>query len=123
MRRTRPDEVPANTRRLPVADPAPVKTQKPSAQLSAQSEVGDELQIAVVLCSGQVVQQSATAADHFQKSPARVIVVLVAAQMLGQSIDTVRQQGDLYVGRAGVAGVEPVLLDDSGSVGLSEGHR
>src|ERR1700681_2439242 len=33
------------------------------------------------------------------------------------------EQRDLHVGRAGVAGVEPVLLDDGGSVGLDEGHR
>src|SRR5712691_12623721 len=33
------------------------------------------------------------------------------------------EQRDLHVGRAGVAGVEPVLLDDGGSIGLDEGHK
>jgi hypothetical protein len=32
------------------------------------------------------------------------------------------EQRDLHVGRAGVASVEPVLLNNSGSVGLSRGH-
>ena len=51
-----------------------------------------------------------------------MIVVLVCAQMLGQGIDAVGEQCDLHVGRASVASVEPVLLNDSGSVGLSQGH-
>ena len=47
-----------------------------------------------------------------------MIIVLVRAQMPGQCIDALSQQRDLHVGRAGVASVEPVLLNDSGSVGL-----
>src|SRR5438445_319398 len=41
--------------------------------------------------------------------------------MLGQATNAVSEQRDLHVGRAGIGGVEPVLFDDSGSVGLGEG--
>src|SRR5216683_1828913 len=51
-----------------------------------------------------------------------MIVVLVRSQMPGQGIDALSQQRDLHIGRAGIASVEPVLLNDSGSVGLSNGH-
>jgi hypothetical protein len=51
-----------------------------------------------------------------------VIVVLVAAQMFGHAVDALGEQRDLHIGRAGVAGVEPVLLNNNGSVGLGEGH-
>jgi hypothetical protein len=91
--------------------------------LASQSQVGNELQIAIVLCAGQIVQKSAAAADHLEQSATRVIVVLVAPQVLGQSIDAVGEQSDLHVGRASVASVEPVLLDDSGSIGLNNGHN
>src|SRR5207248_6606431 len=41
----------------------------------------------------------------------------------GQGIDAVGEQSDLHVGRASVASVEPVLLDNSGSIGLNNGHN
>src|SRR5579871_5953293 len=91
-------------------------------ELSAKAQVGNQLQVAVVLCLRQVVQQPAPATDHLEQTASRVIVVLVASQVFGQGVDAVREQCDLHVGRAGVARVEPVLLDDSGSIGLSKGH-
>ena len=81
--------------------------------LATQSQIGDQLQVAVVLGAGQVVEQSAAAADHLEQSAAGVVVVLVAAQMFGHAIDALGEQRDLDIGRAGVAGVEPVLLNDT----------
>ena len=51
-----------------------------------------------------------------------MVVVLVGAQVLSQGTDALGEQRDLHVGRAGIASVEPVLLYDSGSVGLNDGH-
>jgi hypothetical protein len=90
--------------------------------LSAEAQVGNQLKVAVVLGARQVVQQSSSATDHLQQAAPRVIVVLVAAQVLGQSIDSVCQQRNLDVRRASVACVEPVLFNDGGSIGLSKGH-
>src|SRR5690242_19427043 len=63
--------------------------------LPAQTQVGNELYVAIVLCSRQIVQQSAPAANHLQQTATRVIVVLVCTQVLGQRIDAVGKQGDL----------------------------
>ena len=93
-----------------------------SSLLAAQTQVGDQLEVAIVLSAGQVVEQTASLADHLEQAAARVIVVLVAAQVFCQRIDTVGQQRDLDVCRASIGGVEPVLLNNRGSVGLSEGH-
>jgi hypothetical protein len=92
------------------------------AHLTPETQIGDQLQVTLVLGAGQIVQESSALADHLEQPAARVIVVLVASQMFGQGIDALGQQRDLYVGRAGVGCVEPVLLDDSGSIGLSKGH-
>src|SRR5438876_9887448 len=86
--------------------------------LAAQSEVGDQLQVTIVLGAGQVIEQSAAIADHLEQAAARVVVMLVRAQVLGQRIDTPGQQCDLDVGGASVAIVEPVLFNRGGSVGL-----
>src|SRR6266851_8480512 len=90
--------------------------------LTPQSQIGDQLQIAVVLSARQVVQETPTRADHLEQPATGVVVVLVTAQVLRERIDAMGEQRDLHVGRAGVAGVEPVLLDDGGSIGLDEGH-
>src|SRR6266851_7154450 len=91
--------------------------------LAPQSQISDQLQIAVVLGARQVVQESTTRADHLEQPAPGMVVVLVLAQMPRQRIDAVGEQRDLHVGRAGVAGVEPVLLDDGGSIGLDEDHK
>src|SRR5712692_8765163 len=98
-------------------------TARATQDLTPQSQIGDQLQIAVVLSARQVVQEATTRADHLEQPAPGMIVVLVVAQMPRQRIDAVGQQRDLHVGRAGVAGVEPVLLDDGGSIGLDEGHK
>src|ERR1043165_2928701 len=91
-------------------------------RLAAQSELCNQLQIAVVLGARKIVQQSSSAANHFQQTATRVIVMLICSQMLGQGIDAMGQQSDLDIGRAGVTCMQPMLLNNSGSIGLSKGH-
>src|SRR5262245_60835195 len=92
------------------------------ASLAAQSEVGDQFHVALVLGAGQVVEQAAAMPNHLEQSTARVIVVLVGAQVLRKGVDAPGEQCDLDVSRSSVAVVEPMLFDRLGSLGLSKGH-
>src|SRR5690606_2059597 len=60
----------------------------------------------------QVVQKTAPLADHLVHAPARVVILLVHPQMLGQLVDARRQDRDLHLGRAGVAFVLLKLGDN-----------
>ena len=50
--------------------------------------------------------------DHLQKTAAAVVVLLIGLQMLGQAVDAVGQNSDLYLGRTGVTLVDGILGDD-----------
>src|SRR5665647_1553175 len=59
-----------------------------------------------------VVEQRTARRDHFQKTPARMIVLHVGFEMSGEVIDAFRQDRNLNLGRAGVAGLVGIRLDD-----------
>src|SRR5690349_18968438 len=85
----------------------------PPRQVSpAQTEALDQRAVAVDVHLGQVVQQTAATADHQQKTTAGVVVVLVLLEVLREVGDALAQQGDLRLGRAGVAVVQTVLTED-----------
>src|SRR5665213_2806525 len=59
-----------------------------------------------------VIQKRTACCDHFQKPPTRMIVLYVGFEMAGEVIDAFRQDRDLNLGRAGVAGLVGIRLDD-----------
>src|SRR5665213_2682767 len=59
-----------------------------------------------------VVEERTARGDHFQKAPARMIVLHVGFEMPGEVVDAFRQDRDLNLGRAGVAGLVGIGLDD-----------
>ena len=81
--------------------------------LAAQPEPADDGAVAVVVVAHQVRKKSATLSDELEKSASRVVVLGKAAQMLGQSPDTLGQQSDLDFGRTCVALVNGILNDDA----------
>jgi hypothetical protein len=62
----------------------------------------------------QVIEELATAGRHLQKPAARVEVLAVRAEMLGQVIDPGGEQRDLDFGRTGILLVSFVFCDDFG---------
>src|SRR3712207_9280392 len=60
----------------------------------------------------QVVQEAPPAPDEAQQPAARVVVLRVRAQVLGELVDARRQHRDLNLRRAGVGLAPPVLPDD-----------
>src|ERR1700722_5415350 len=59
-----------------------------------------------------VIEQGTACCDHFQKAPTRMIVLHVGFEMSGEVVDAFRQDRDLNLGRAGVAGLVGIRLDD-----------
>src|ERR1700682_4598920 len=59
-----------------------------------------------------VIEQRTTAGYHFQKPATRMIVLHVGFEMPGEVVDAFRQDRDLNLGRAGVAGLVGIRLDD-----------
>jgi hypothetical protein len=55
----------------------------------------------------EIIQQSATLADHFEQTTAGTAILDVFLQMIGQVIDALGQQSDLHVSGSSVALVQP----------------
>ena len=79
--------------------------------LLAQSEPFDHVAVLVRVRALQVIEQLATLADHFQQPAARMDILGVRLEMLGETVDTLGEQGDLYLGRAGVGDRSLELFD------------
>ena len=71
----------------------------------------------------QVVEQAATLRHHLQKATTRVVVLLVSLEVFGEVGDALRQDRDLNLGRAGVAGGAGVIGDDLVLAFSSNRHR
>src|SRR6266511_3604804 len=80
--------------------------------LPPQAELLNEGAIALEVALLQVLQEPPAAADELEQAAARVVVLRVRPQVLGQLVDASRQQRDLHFRRAGVALGVAVLADD-----------
>src|SRR5215208_2903907 len=69
---------------------------------ATKAELPDQRAIALEVGPLEVAQQPAAAADHLQEPAAGVVVLGVAAQMLGQVVYAFGQKRDLDLGSAGV---------------------
>ena len=85
------------------------ETRRAPDGLAAEAELLDERPIAVHVVPVEVVQQAPALAHEHQQAAARVVVLLVLAQVLGELVDAGREQRDLDLGRPGVALVGRVL--------------
>jgi hypothetical protein len=80
-------------------------------RLAAQAQPAYEAPVTLDVLFLQVLQEPATLADHLQKSPPRVEIVLVLAHVLGEVPDAAGEQRDLYLRRTRVAVMGRVLRD------------
>src|SRR6185369_1415228 len=60
----------------------------------------------------EIVKKRTARRDHFQQAPARMIVLHVALEMIGEIVDAFRKDRDLNLGGAGIAGLFGVGFDD-----------
>src|SRR3990170_2554347 len=90
--------------------------------LAAQSKPRDHGAVTVNVVADEVGQQPTALTDELEQSSARVVVVLVRAQVLRQGRDTLGQERDLYLGGAGIAIVCGVVVHDRAFRVLGERH-
>ena len=79
-------------------------------RLVAEAKFLDELPVGIELRPLHVVQETTALANHLEQALATVVILLVRPEVLGQVVDSLREQGDLNLGGTGVGLVSPVLL-------------
>src|SRR3954447_2192350 len=77
-----------------------------------QAELPRELGVGVQVLALQVVQQPPPAPDHLQQPSPRVMVLRVRLQVLGEPVDPLGEDRDLYLRRSRVRVVLAVGTDD-----------
>jgi hypothetical protein len=77
--------------------------------LLSQIKRFDEVLIAIGIPAFQVIQEFSAFSDHGKQPASAMVVFLVLFQMLGELVDSLRQNGDLHLSRAGVFGVAGML--------------
>jgi hypothetical protein len=80
--------------------------------LLAKTQASDRCAIALDVLSGQIGEQTTPLADQLEEASAGVVVVLVRAQMIGEPVDALGQQCDLYLWGTRVTDVGLELRND-----------
>jgi hypothetical protein len=81
-------------------------------RLSAETELLEKFAVLGEVVLLQIIEELATTAGHLEKTAARMEILAVRAQVLGQMIDAGSEQSHLNFGRAGVLFVSLILGDD-----------
>src|SRR6266700_2725587 len=71
----------------------------------------------------EIIEQRTTRRHQLQEAAARMVVLDVALEVPGEIIDAFRQDRDLNLGRAGVAGLVGIRLDDFRLACCGNRHR
>jgi hypothetical protein len=79
--------------------------------LSAESQRFDDGPVALNVVVFNVVEQTSPTADQHEQSAAGVVVLGVDLQMLGEILDAMGQQTDLYLRATGVAVMQLILFN------------
>jgi hypothetical protein len=90
--------------------------------LSPDAQLFDQPFVAREIARMQVVKQPTTLADQTQQSAARMMILLVHAEVFGQLVDPGREQRDLNFRRAAVIGGSSVGLYDFPLAGCWKRH-
>jgi len=83
------------------------------AWLFAQFKLANQIPVLIDIGSFQIIEQLAPLADHFQQSPARMVILDMSLEVIGKPIDTCRQKSDLNFRGPGVARSTPMFRNDS----------
>ena len=101
---------------LEAATPGTLASRKPepaaTSRLLPDTEALDQLGVAIRILAFQVVQQAPPLTDQLEKAAARVMIFRVGLEMLGEVIDALAEERDLYLGGSGIGCVGFVGSDD-----------
>jgi hypothetical protein len=80
--------------------------------LFSQSQTPDQRSVTLEILVFQIIQQISPLPHHLQKTPSRMMILLVNLQVLVQIVDPVGQDGYLHLGRTRVPLLCLVIVDD-----------
>src|SRR5688572_23189134 len=90
--------------------------------LLANAEASNQLGVPIGVLALEIIQQAPPLADQLQQPAARMVILRVYLEVLGEVIDPVAENRDLHFRRSGVAVVRPVVSDDPGLAVLVQRH-
>src|SRR3990172_11500358 len=79
----------------------------------ADSELVDDRAVPFGVLVLEVLEEAPALADEHQETPPGVVVLAVLLEVIGQPVDSLRQECDLDLGRSGVPLVDAELLDQA----------
>src|SRR4051812_46034693 len=91
--------------------------------LAADAEFFDQLPIAAFVLALEIVEERAALRHELQETATRVVILHVRLEVPGQVVDALGQDGDLHLGRAGVAGLLREFLQERGLALGRNRHR
>ena len=80
--------------------------------LLAQTQLGNDGAVTLDILLLEIVEKVSSLTDHLQQTAAGVMILLVDLHMLGQIVDPLGQDCDLYLGGTGIGVVGTVGGDD-----------
>ena len=89
---------------------------------TSKTKARNELFVAALIDVLQIIQQSAPAIDHSQQSPARVMILVMRTEVVGELADPGRQQCYLYLRRPGVVLSTTIFCKYLGFLFRTESH-
>ncbi len=81
--------------------------------LFAETELGEDLLVAVARTPFQVIQKGSAVRDQLEESTPRGMILLVDFQVFGQFVDALRKQRDLDIRASGVFFMEPQFFSSA----------
>ena len=82
-------------------------------KLLADAELTNNGGVALSIVGFEVVEETATSADHHEEAAARAVVFLMEFEMVRQLANARAEQRNLHFGTAGVAVMRAVLADNA----------
>jgi hypothetical protein len=71
----------------------------------------------------KIIQEPSSLADKLQEAASGMVILNVSLEMLGEMLNTLAEQRDLHLRRAGVRLMKPKLLHDYLTLWLSNPHK
>src|SRR5207248_9409799 len=94
----------------------------PVIELLANAERADEAAVTLEVLLLEIVEEAAALTDDLQQAAARVVILRVGLEVVGQVVDALGQKRDLHFGRTGVALVGRELHDGFFLTGSGQAH-
>src|SRR3712207_349307 len=114
-----PSRAPPNCGR-PICEAAPMGGR---LALLTKTQLRDEIGVARFVFLAKIIEKRAALVDEQQQAPARMVVLRVGLEVLGQVVDALGEDRDLDFGRTGVRGPAGIVADDGLLAFGSNRHR